>query len=182
MDAGLAAVIAGAAGAGGAALAAFGTSLGLLRQAKMQGSHAHQQWLRTHQQQACEQLMIMADDVEAACRKVMLAAAFGHPGGARSPEEQEIRELLQDVPVQTRAMQGGVYRIVLLLDSETGENAMETLNAAICLSEATVGYVQWILDPTLPAVPRDQYTQADQAASAVRARFMLRARKMLQHN
>lgn len=71
MDAGWAAVIAGASGAGGAALAAWATGRAMVRQARVQAEQAHDQWLREGRQEAYAALLSAGDAVHDALNTVI---------------------------------------------------------------------------------------------------------------
>ncbi|MFB4424831.1 hypothetical protein C5F59_027595 [Streptomyces sp. QL37] len=178
MDAGLAAVIAGAAGAGGAALAAFGTSIGLLRQAKMQGSQAHHQWLRDHQQRAYEELLVATDRTTHSCVDAMKAVR-----GELTPERRAsaLREetviLVEDVRAQSRALRAVGQRVALLADDETG-----ALGIALC--ERVLNFVDASLDSGLGAIRSEPVTEerlehAKVAAGVARSRFIEQASQAL---
>ncbi|MER5953940.1 hypothetical protein [Streptomyces sp. NPDC001893] len=71
MDAGLAAVIAGASGAAGAALAAWATGRAMVRQVRMQAEQGFDQWLRERRQEAYAALLSAGDTVHDALDDVM---------------------------------------------------------------------------------------------------------------
>ncbi|MFE1329735.1 hypothetical protein [Streptomyces microflavus] len=134
MDAGLAAVIAGASGAGGAALAAFGTSFAMLRQAKIQRESAHQLWLRNHQQQAFEELVIAVRRW-----KDFLAGPnqeFARPLLADGSED--LQPYFAEQEVRSAAVAAGIARVSLLADSETGSLAFILGSAMTDLGIAVV--------------------------------------------
>ncbi|MEU9663476.1 hypothetical protein [Streptomyces chartreusis] len=79
MDAGWAAVIAGASGAGGAALAAWATGRAMVRQARMQAQQGFDQWLRERRQEAYAALLSACDAVHDALNTVI-----GHTSRDRS--------------------------------------------------------------------------------------------------
>ncbi|MBT2423451.1 hypothetical protein J7F01_41190 [Streptomyces sp. ISL-22] len=84
MDAGWAAVIAGASGAGGAALAAWATGRAMIRQARLQAKSGFDQWLRERQQEACAMLLSAGDAVNDA-----LDTVIGHTVHPPGPEERQ---------------------------------------------------------------------------------------------
>lgn len=131
MDAGLAAVIAGAAGAGGAALAAFGTSLGLLKQAKLQGNQAHRSWLRDHQQQAYEEFLALAETIQAISRD---ATEVIHPSSndpLPNEQQEQLNSFLEEIFTHNRAITTSVQRLALLADNETSNFAFELVQSMI---------------------------------------------------
>ncbi|MEQ4610660.1 hypothetical protein ABMX48_31605 [Streptomyces cavourensis] len=178
MDAGLAAVIAGAAGAGGAALAAFGTSLGLLRQAKLQGDQAHQSWLRDHRQQAFEDFLATAEKIQALCRdaeEVLLESNREH---LSNEENQHINHLFDEIFAENRAVTTAVQRVTLLSDSETSDLALSLVQSMITFvqiaNDARVGPA--LSDPSLEA----RLEAAQDAINDMQARLVIRARDSLQ--
>ncbi|MFC8625641.1 hypothetical protein [Streptomyces anulatus] len=119
MDAGLAAVIAGASGAGGAALAAFGTSFAMLRQAKIQRDSAHRLWLRNHQQQAFEELLIAVRRW-----KDFLSGPNAELALPRLADgSEDLGPYFAEQEVRSAAVAAGVTRVTLLADTETGSLA-----------------------------------------------------------
>lgn len=83
MDAGWAAVIAGASGAGGAALAAWATGRAMIGQARLQAKSGFDQWLRERQQEACVAVLSAADVV-----RDTLDPVIGHTIHPPDPEER----------------------------------------------------------------------------------------------
>ncbi|MFI6494337.1 hypothetical protein [Streptomyces sp. NPDC050564] len=83
MDAGWAAVIAGASGAGGAALAAWATGRAMVRQVHVQAEQGFDQWLRERRQEAYAALLSAGDAVYDALNTVI-----GHTVTQPQPEEQ----------------------------------------------------------------------------------------------
>ncbi|WP_369228776.1 hypothetical protein AB5J56_00140 [Streptomyces sp. R21] len=86
MDAGLAAVIAGASGAGGAALAAWATGRAMVRQARVEAENGFGQWLRERRQDAYAGLLSAGDAVHDA-----LNAIVGHGYGVFPLPPDELR-------------------------------------------------------------------------------------------
>ncbi|MFE2112025.1 hypothetical protein ACFXAY_01345 [Streptomyces microflavus] len=136
MDAGLAAVIAGASGAGGAALAAFGTSFAMLRQAKIQRDSAHRLWLRNHQQQAFEELLIAVRR----WKDLLAGPDFELALPPLADGSEDLRPYFEEQQVRSAAVAAGVTRVTLLADSQTGPlafrlgSAMSNLGLA-CLRQ-----------------------------------------------
>ncbi|MFI2764312.1 hypothetical protein ACH5A3_36595 [Streptomyces echinatus] len=83
MDAGWAAVIAGAAGAGGAALAAWATGKAMVRQVRLQAEQGFDQWLRERRQESYAALLSAGDAVHDALNTVI-----GHTVTPAQPDEQ----------------------------------------------------------------------------------------------
>lgn len=178
MDAGLAAVIAGAAGAGGAALAAFGTSFGLLKQAKVQGTQAHEQWLRNHRQQAFEGLIDATDRARFACRDALKAVADERAREAGAELRQGTITLLEGVREQSRAIQAASQRVVLLADEGTGRSALELCTRTLDIVEVSLEVAQETWRGAPPS--EERLRQAQEAAEISRARFLDQARQTLQ--
>ncbi|UDM03301.1 hypothetical protein [Streptomyces longhuiensis] len=85
MDAGLAAVIAGASGAAGAALAAWATGRAMVRQVHVQAQQGFDQWLRERRQDAYAALLSAGDAVHDALDGVMdQTVEPGGPGARRA--------------------------------------------------------------------------------------------------
>jgi hypothetical protein len=83
MDAGWAAVIAGASGAGGAALAAWATGRAMVRQVRAQAEQGFDQWLRERRQESYAALLSAGDAVHDALNTVI-----GHTVTPAQPDEQ----------------------------------------------------------------------------------------------
>ncbi|NGO40655.1 hypothetical protein [Streptomyces ureilyticus] len=83
MDAGWAAVIAGASGAGGAALAAWATGRAMVRQVRVQAEQGFDQWLRERRQESYASLLSAGDAVHDALNTVI-----GHTVTPVQPDEQ----------------------------------------------------------------------------------------------
>lgn len=168
-------MIAGAAGAGGAALAAFATSLGLLRQAKIQGDHVHQQWLRTQQQIAYEELLTATDRAEAACQDAIKAVQSSR--GLPEPP-QSLRPTLEEVMVQNSALASAVHRVTLLSEP-VGECASELHAIALVLASATSRACSEMLAARDSPAHMDEVLEARIALTRARKTFLERARLML---
>lgn len=182
MDAGLAAVIAGAAGAGGAALAAFGTSLGLLKQAKTQGDHAHRQWLRTHQQEAYGEMLSALEGLEQASRDALVAAQFELH--VRSPGDDPVPPLdvapSERVKAQARLLKAATQKVILLSNPDVGERARDGAQATLMLSEHVIGLVwEMSISGSAPAA-LDRWDQLADEASRASGKFIAAARASLQ--
>ncbi|ARF62874.1 hypothetical protein B1H20_16870 [Streptomyces violaceoruber] len=175
MDAGLAAVIAGASGAGGAALAALATSLGLVRQAKIQGDQAHRQWLRNHQQQSYEDLMVAVDRAHHASRDAMRAVRNQLPG---TEMQQATIALLEDVRLQGRSLQAVVQRVALLADQQTTTFALVLCDRVLDVIEVSLD-IATEMRHGQPLTEERLERAADEAEEA-RSQFLDRARSMLQ--
>lgn len=172
MDAGLAAVIAGASGAGGAALAAFGTSFAMLRQAKIQRDSAHSLWLRNHQQQAFEELMIAVRRL-----KDLLSGPNTALNLARREDgSEDLTPYFQEHEVRTAAVSAGVTRVSLLADLVTGSSAfkMGTAMSDLALAELRVKIA------STSAPTEEELKQLWDAANMAGAEFALQAQQTLQ--
>lgn len=168
-------MIAGAAGAGGAALAAFATSLGLLRQAKIQGDHVHQQWLRTQQQIAYEELLTAADRAETACQEAFKAVQSSR--GLPEPP-QPLRHTLEEIMVQNSALASAVHRVTLLSEP-VGECASRLYDVALELASTTsLACSEMLAAPDSPA-HTDAVLEARVELTRARKAFLERARLML---
>ncbi|MFI7320194.1 hypothetical protein [Streptomyces venezuelae] len=77
MDGGWAAVIAGASGAGGAALAAWATARAMIKQARLQANDRHEHWLREQRQEACLNLLAATDEVSDKLEPIIAAVITG---------------------------------------------------------------------------------------------------------
>ncbi|MFB7400200.1 hypothetical protein [Streptomyces rubiginosohelvolus] len=172
MDAGLAAVIAGASGAGGAALAAFGTSFAMLRQAKMQRDSAHRLWLHNHQQQAFEELLMAVRRLKDFLASPNLALATLRPEAAPNdlgPYTEELQSL-------SAAVAAGVTRVSLLADLELGSLAFTLGSAMGDLTRAEARK-----RGSLPTAPTDEaLAQLWDAAHTASGNFTLKAQQTLQ--
>ncbi|MFD9756046.1 hypothetical protein ACFWZZ_00570 [[Kitasatospora] papulosa] len=152
MDAGLAAVIAGASGAGGAALAAFGTSFAMVRQAKIQRDSAHRLWLRNHQQQAFEELLIAARRM-----KDFLA----DPTSGLNPTTQaggsaDLGPYFDEAHDRSAAVAAAVTRVTLLADLETGSAAFKLGVAMSDLNSAVLRHKVAANNPAVPDAPTEE--------------------------
>lgn len=174
MDAGLAAVIAGASGAGGAALAAFATSFGLLKQAKIQGAQTHQLWLRNHQQQVCEAFLADSDGLQHACRDAVTVLRREYPGG----QEELVATALEVVKVRTRALKACSDRLALLTDERTDQLAIGLNDTVITLAEETMAVCRAVLQGT-PGSGLDRLDQPSAAVATARVAFVRGARTLL---
>ncbi|MEV7491440.1 hypothetical protein AB0O08_11865 [Streptomyces anulatus] len=177
MDAGLAAVIAGATGAGGAALAAFATSFGLLRQAKLQGDHAHRQWLRGHQQQAYEEFLVALDRTGDLCRDVVTAAKR-LSGESTAEEVEQVLALFEGVRAEGRALRVVAFRVTLLTDAEVSDLALDLGERQLAVTRVAVEIAQAAAQGQ--PLPEDRLNQPVREVGQARGVFISRARKILQ--
>ncbi|QTA36646.1 hypothetical protein [Streptomyces sp. CA-256286] len=172
MDAGLAAVIAGASGAGGAALAAFGTSFAMLRQAKIQRDSAHHLWLRNHQQQAFEELLI-------AVRR--LKDLLSGPNSAlslatRADGSVDLTPFFAEHEVRSAAVAAGVARVALLADLVTGASAFKV---GMAMSDLGLAELRCkIASPDAPT--EDERKRLWDVANTASTDFALHAQQTLQ--
>ncbi|MFD5682170.1 hypothetical protein [Streptomyces bacillaris] len=181
MDAGLAAVIAGATGAGGAALAAFATSLGLLKQAKTQGEQAHKQWLRTHQQEAYGEMLSVLESVNRANRDALATA------------RRELREQVagitpargldvapsEEIQAQARRLAATTQKVQLLGDNDSGEAAAAGAKAMLALSEHTVFLIKEMNVSREPPASLETWGQLSTEANRAYGKFTSAARTSL---
>ncbi|XMN09332.1 hypothetical protein ACK8N7_26480 [Streptomyces griseobrunneus] len=181
MDAGLAAVIAGAAGAGGAALAAFATSSGLIKQAKLQGTNAHQLWLRNHQQQAYEGLMVAIDRIVRSCRDAIATAESVRSHGFSEAERQQAVPVLQDIAVQARALQSSLHRTMLLAEGQASETAFALGEAGLTLAEVSTAIATELATPAItPSNSMEELQEAKDGVTRTQGEFLAWAGAQLQ--
>lgn len=177
MDAGLAAVIAGASGAGGAALAAFATSYGLLRQARLQGDNAHRLWLRNHQQQALEECLIAINNFRACFTDRTSLTANTPPGGDAHPD---LRPVFAEHQAASRAMSDAITRVTLIADLKTGRLAMTAGTAMHKLGQEELHATVAEVTPMQAPPAEESLVQLRAAALDALREFTLAAQQSLQ--
>ncbi|MFE5996744.1 hypothetical protein ACFQ6C_07600 [Streptomyces sp. NPDC056454] len=175
MDEGLAAMIAGAAGAGGAALAAYATGIGLLRQAKLQGDQAHRLWLRNQQNQACVELLDRIQEVESQCNHIALLSGFDADAD-RTPEEvqEENREAFSrsvELMFMQKSMTNAFYRATPFLDPEVVPRAAEFVGKVQLLCEKARDLATEN-SRTGTAPPSTEYANAERAVEGAKVGFL----------
>ncbi|MFG2351847.1 hypothetical protein [Streptomyces phaeochromogenes] len=94
MDAGLAAVIAGASGAGGAALAAWATGRAMVRQVRAQAESGFDQWLRERRQESYANLLSSCDAVHDELKPLIDSIARSRPIDERMPFYRSVEQAL----------------------------------------------------------------------------------------
>ncbi|MGW1661037.1 hypothetical protein [Streptomyces microflavus] len=174
MDAGLAAVIAGAAGAGGAALAAFGTSFGLLKQAKLQGDQAHKMWLRNHQQEAFEAIVQAADLTEETCIEQL--GRIAHNRAAEAPAAEAI-EVIRE---HSRTLRACTHRVMILSKGEVRSSALHLCLAGLNMGKASIRMIRNFSAAGV-SHSETEISELAEAVSRARTEFLDEAHEALQN-
>ncbi|MEU2027017.1 hypothetical protein ABZ565_33525 [Streptomyces sp. NPDC016469] len=179
MDAGLAAVIAAAAGAGGAALAAFGTSFATLRQTKMERDSAHRLWLRNHQQQAFEELLLAVRRL----KDLLPGPTTGASLPRRTDGSADLVPYFEEYEIRSAAVAAAVTRVSLLADLDTGSSAFILGTAMSILGRAALRDIAAGNGGATTAAPTEEaLTQLWEAAHSASTDFALKAQQTLQKN
>ncbi len=144
----------------------------MLRQAKMQRDSAHHLWLRNHQQQAFEELMI-------AVRR--LKDFLSGPNTAlnltrRADGSEDLTPYFQEHEVRTAAVAAGVTRVSLLADLPTGASAFKVGSAMSDLALAELR----VKAASTNAPTEVELAQLWDAANMASTEFALQAQQALQ--
>ncbi|MFD3655199.1 hypothetical protein [Streptomyces sp. NPDC058620] len=122
MDNGWAAVVAGAAGAGGAAVAAWATGRAMVNQARVQARDRHEHWLREQRQEAYGAMLAAADAVHDALEEVMR-------GRTASASAEELRPAYLAVNAALRVNQRATRAVLVLGPDSVGRLCMPVRHA-----------------------------------------------------
>ncbi|MGW6747610.1 hypothetical protein [Streptomyces sp. NPDC055006] len=109
MDGGWAAVIAGAAGAGGAGLSAWATAHAMIKQVRMQASDQHEQWLREQRQEMYVNLLSATDDVYDKLNPIIVAVVVPD-----ADPDVNLRAAWQDMNAAVRESARAAQRVSLV--------------------------------------------------------------------
>ncbi|MGA5508936.1 hypothetical protein [Streptomyces umbrinus] len=168
MDAGLAAVIAGASGAGGAALAAWATGRAMVRQVRAQAESGFEQRLRERRQESYANLLSACDAVHDALNPVVGAAT-------RSQPVDERRELWRSVNQALKEAQRAVRTAALVGPSDIARKGQVMYDALHSLVDV------WRAVPELPFDQRAiAYASANQVWEEASLAYMTRVEQVMQ--